>query len=119
MNGSLLTLLMIAATQTCLGDALVIAPAPPPGPVGGPGYTETFFPFFLQQIQLKSLRYQQIYSASLFSNVPPECIYITTLTFSQGYTQQGLTLLTITNMQINLATTQRGVDEMSTNFAEN
>ncbi len=115
-----LTLLFFSAVNLpCRADAFIIAPTPPPGPVTGPGYIETFFPFFLQQIQLSSMRYQQVYNASVFSNVPPECIYVTTLTFVQGFTQQGSTLLTVTNMQINLSTTQRGADNLSTNFAEN
>lgn len=65
------------------------------------------------------MRYQQVYSAVVFSKVPPECIYISTMKFYQGFTQSGSALLTITNMQINLSTTQRGPDDLSTNFAEN
>lgn len=113
MIGRLSILCMIGAAQWAVGDKFVIAPA-------STGLTtETFFPFFLQQIQMSSMRYQQVYNASVFSNVPPECIYVSTLTFFEGFTQQGLTSLTITNMQINLSTTQRAADGLSTNFAEN
>lgn len=113
MKKCLLTLFMGAIPHWCLGDAFVIAPTP----TGGT--TESLFPFFLQQVQLTSMRYQQVYNASVFSNVAPECIYVTTLTFIQGFSQQGSTVLTVTNMQINLSTTQRVADNLSTNFAEN
>src|ERR1043165_2493706 len=101
MNGRLVILMMITTAQWSLGDAFVLAPTPPPGGVGAPGWTESFFPFFLQQIQLKSMRYQQVYGASLFLNVAPECIYVSKLYFDKGFTQQGATIVTVTNMQIN------------------
>ncbi|HXT40457.1 MAG TPA: hypothetical protein VN887_10595 [Candidatus Angelobacter sp.] len=119
MKRWLLTLFIGAIHECCPADAFIIAPTPPPGPGPGPAYTATFFPFFLQQIQLNSMRYQQVYNASVFTNVAPECIYITTLTFIQSFNQQGTTKLTITNMQINLSTTQSGADNLSTNFADN
>ncbi len=109
----LVVLFLSAIDLQCRGDAFIIAPTPT-GPEA-----ETFVPFFLQQVRLTSMRYQQVYDASVFSNVPPECIYVTTLTFFQGFSQKGSTLLTITNMEINLSTTQRAADNLSTNFAEN
>jgi hypothetical protein len=115
----LVLVLLAGFAPRCHADVFVGAPTGPGGQVGGPGWTETFFPFFLQQIQLNSMRYQQVYNASVFSNVPPESIYVTTLTFLQGYNQQGSTILTVTNMQINLSTSQRAADNLSTNFAEN
>ena len=116
---SLLPTLFLAAFNL-MGrtDVFIIAPTPT-GPLPGPSYVATFFPFFLQQIQLTSMRYQQVYSASVFSNVPPECLYVTTLTFFQDINQQGTTKLTITNMQVNLSTTQRPSDGLSSNFEEN
>src|SRR5437016_150852 len=119
---SLVVLFLTAFVPWCRADVFIIAPTPPGGQVGGPGWVETFFPFFLQQITVSpfsSMRYQQVYNSSVFSNVAPRCIYVTTLTFFQGFSQQGSTLLTVTNMQINLSTTQRGADNLSTNFAEN
>ena len=112
----LLALLLATTDGLCCADVFIIGPFPPPG---GQGNTDTFFPFFLQQIRLQSMRYQQVYNASVFSNVPPECIYISTLAFFQGSSQSGCTILTVTNMQINLSTTQRAADGLSTNFVEN
>src|SRR6266568_249613 len=109
----LVVLFLSAIDLQCRGDAFIIAPTPT-GPEA-----ETFVPFFLQQVRLTSMRYQQVYNASVFSSVPPECIYVTTLTFFQGFSQKGSTLLTITSMEINLSTTQRAADNLSTNFAEN
>jgi hypothetical protein len=66
-------------------------------------------------------RYQQVYNKSLFTNADSACIYITTLVFFSGqHTGQfDYQPWTVTNMQINLSTTAKTADNLSTNFDEN
>jgi len=106
-----------AIVRMCLADAFVGAPTR--APVGGPADTSSVFPFLVKQMLLSSMRYQQIYAASSFTNVPKECTYITTLTFLGDDFQTYAPRWTVTNMQINLSTTVRTVDNLSTNFVEN
>jgi hypothetical protein len=67
------------------------------------------------------MRYQQAYSASLFSNVAGECIYVTSFRY-EYYPQTNNVPDTsdwTMRLQINLSTTQRSVDDLSVNFSEN
>ena len=67
------------------------------------------------------MRYQQVYSASLFTNVPPEYVYITRFGYNYypdtncapDFSDWGMKL------QINLSTTPKAVNGLSTNFSEN
>lgn len=107
-------------TGRCFGDALIIAPTP--GAVGGPTDTATPIPFLTRMITVApfhSMRYQQVYNASLFTNVDSSLIYISTFTFYLDDFGSGSFAWTITNMQVNLSTTQRAADQLSTNFIEN
>jgi len=66
------------------------------------------------------MRYQQVYSASLFTNVPAECIYLTSFRYedypSTNYADSSDWTM---RLQINLSTTQGRADDLSTNFSEN
>src|SRR5262245_30133436 len=121
MNRSLLVLLASAWGVACMADVVVGTPRTPHGVVTLPPWTNTYLPFVIMRAGFSSMRYQQVYSASLFTNVPAECIYITRL---------GYNYYPDTNcppdfrdwkmmVQLNLSTTQSAVDGLSTNFAEN
>jgi len=62
------------------------------------------------------MRYQQVYNASVFTNLDRRFIYITVFGF--GMDPSGFPW-TVTNMQINLSTTQESADHLSSVFAEN
>jgi hypothetical protein len=65
-----------------------------------------------------TMRYQQVYSSSLFTNVDPRFIYLPTLQFFIG-TTNGFSPWTIPNMQVNLSTTSKSAESLSITFAEN
>src|SRR5207248_650911 len=97
-------------------------PTPPAVSIPSPPWTRTVAPFFIIQSGWTSMRYQQIYSASLFTNVPAECIYITSFRFNldsdTNFPPPNYSDWTIA-LQLNLSTTQRSVDHLSSNFSEN
>jgi hypothetical protein len=97
----------------CLGDAFVVGPTP-----NSSAETSTPLPFLLREVypHPATMRYQQVYNASLFTNVDPVFIYVTVLSFAVVGSGGGWT---VTNMQINLSTTQRTADSLSLTFAEN
>jgi hypothetical protein len=117
-----LTALTVLLVRPAWGDTSVLAP-PMRGPIGSPPQTTTLLPFAIQQSGLfggpviPSMRYQQVYSASLFTNVDPTLIYVTTLVpdMSPDYHYSG----TVPKMQINLSTTSNKVDGLSLVFQEN
>ena len=119
MKRGLLTLLLATISVWCRADSVAIVAPTPSGPVGNPYDTATVFPFLIKQINVSpfsSLRYQQVYNASVFTNVDAEFVYITAFGFR---VEPGQFPWTVTNMQINLSTTLRSADNLSTNFAEN
>jgi hypothetical protein len=65
------------------------------------------------------MRYQQVYSASLFANVDPSLIYVTKLTFFLDPKGQGSSGVIVSNMQINLSTTTNAADALSAVFSSN
>ncbi|HEV2392534.1 MAG TPA: hypothetical protein VG146_09245 [Verrucomicrobiae bacterium] len=78
----------------------------------------------MKQFQgLRSMRYQQVYNASLFTNLGSEFIYVTTIWFSLSPngigSQPSADPWTITNMQINLSTTSRSADGLSAILSDN
>jgi hypothetical protein len=120
INSWFAVLFLTGVDLQCGADAFIVAPTP--GAVGGPTDTASFLPFLIKQITVSpfsSMRYQQVYDASVFTNVDPNLIYITTLTFFLDDFGKGAFPWTVTNMQINLSTTPRLADNLSTNFAEN
>ena len=94
------------------GDINVIAPSNPSAFMDA----ATSLPF---QDSNATVRYQQVYRSSLFTNVPVDLVYITVLTFRRDEGQSGHSGWTITNMQVNLSITQRNPDNLSLDFAEN
>ena len=62
-----------------------------------------------------TMRYQQVFSASAFRGVPSSDLYLSQMTILSD-TAVGID---IGQLQVNLSTTPRGVDTLSTNFAEN
>src|SRR5437868_6418271 len=78
--------------------------------IGGPtpqGLTETSnaLPLLVKQVSMPQLRYQQVFNASLFTNVNPNLIYVTTLYVFLAPSARSAAPWTITNMQINLSAT--------------
>src|SRR6266516_1881252 len=120
MNKLLGILFVSTSGNPCLADAYVIAPTP--GPIGGPTDTATFFPFLYKQMNVHPfyyMRYQQVYIASVLTNVDRSLFYITTLTFFLDDFGRGAFPWRVTSMQINLSTTQKTADGLSSVFAEN
>ena len=98
----------------CLhADDLVLGPNP------GPSGTASIFPFLIKQLggaSTPTMRYQQVYSSSLFTNVNPASIYVTSFEFR---TADFVTPWVVPNFQIDLSTTFRRTDTLSSVFAEN
>lgn len=63
------------------------------------------------------VRYQQVYAASAFSNLPPGGALLTRIFFRADCGSSRV--FTVTNLQVNLSTTSRGPDDLSSNFVEN
>ena len=66
-----------------------------------------------------TMRYQQVYNRSLFTNANPTSIYVTTLTFYPYYAGPPAQDWIVPSMQINLSTTSKTADNLSLTFAEN
>lgn len=75
-------------------------------------------PFHIQQAQIPSMRYQQVYAATEFSALDPGGGFITEIFFRPDGMSSG-TGVDIREIQINLSTTQRGPDSLSPFFVEN
>ncbi len=71
-------ILVVGTAQVGRGDATMIVPHG--GPQGVPPQTGTQFPFLISQAfpgsGIPTMRYQQVYNSSLFTNVDPSLIYI-------------------------------------------
>jgi hypothetical protein len=119
----LIILLIVCGRGQSLADAFVQAPRD-----GGPQtYTNSIFPFLIKQIDapltatMPTMRYQQVYNQSLFTNLDPGLIYVTTLSFTLTSTQltNPITGWTIPKMQVNVSTTPKTADHLSPVFSEN
>ena len=75
MKSWLVTLLISAAFQPCPAETYDVI-APTRGPIGGPADTATLMPFLIKYAFLSSMRYQQIYAASSFTNVPKNALIL-------------------------------------------
>src|SRR5438876_9918174 len=118
LKGWLLMLLAVASVGTCAADVIAGGPTPPVVSIPFPPWTRTVVPFFIIQAGWTSMRYQQIYSASLFTNVPAECIYVTSFRFNLDSTTNSPNFSDwMIGLQFNLSTTQRAVDDLSSNFS--
>ncbi|HEV2209970.1 MAG TPA: hypothetical protein VG167_14410 [Verrucomicrobiae bacterium] len=109
---ALLTAVM-ECCQWCRAESFVLAPTP------GTTYLSNALPFLVKDSGYPSLRYQQVYNSSLFTNVDPACIYVTTMTFYLDFYGQGAQYWVVTNMQISLSTTSNRADHLSPVFSEN
>src|SRR5258708_5146034 len=117
MRQWLLILLLGVAGQECRGDDFFTGPTAPPGPVGGPTWTGTILPFLIKETCLfctnkPTMRYQQVYNSSLFTNGSLGSVYVTTMTFYGDYTNHSTVGWTIPSMQINLSTTSKTADNL-------
>src|SRR5436190_1106173 len=118
MKSLLVALMILCAYFPCTADVFVAAPSPS-------GATSmTYYPFLLKQDPTYpnsySMRYQQVFSSSLFTNLDSGLINIVTLAFIVEFTNRfAVVSWSVTNMQINLSTSARRVDGLSTNFSEN
>jgi hypothetical protein len=65
------------------------------------------------------MRYQQVYSASLFTNLDPGVVYVTSLRFEGYFPSPPSAGWELASVQIDLSTTTNTLDHLSTNFAEN
>jgi hypothetical protein len=104
--------------QHGLADDFIIAPHLSIGPTG------TIYPFLIKELGLSStniptMRYQQVYMSSLFTNASAGSIYVTTLTFYGDSVDPPSNGWTVPSMQINLSTTTNTADNLSSVFAEN
>lgn len=117
MHVAPMAILLIVTSITRSGaDAFVVGPMPPPGPIPRPTETGTGLPFLASQ-----MRYQQVYNASLFTNVDTNLIYVTTLTFPFNLTLPNTMWWwwTISKMQIDLSTTTNAADGLNPIFQDN
>lgn len=76
-------------------------------------------PFGLDDIDLFTCRYQQIYDASRFAAVLPSGGVITQMYFSVDNELPHFFRTDFPDIQIDFSVTTRGVDQLSTNFSEN
>lgn len=82
-------------------------------------YTSNTYPFLIKQNHLTSMRYQQVYNGSLFTNISSNSIYVTLLKFYIYYSSQAGSDWTLTNLQINLSTSAQTAGNLSLTFSEN
>src|ERR1051325_2437582 len=125
MRRLVMVILLSAFRQICCADAFIIGPTPPPGSIGGPTEVGTIYPFLIKQLDLHptapkpTMRYQQVYNSSLFTNLDPSLIYVSTLTFFPHVTEPPICGWTVPQMQVNLSTTMKDADSLSLVFDEN
>lgn len=113
MRDRLLIVIFAALGARCIADAFVVVPTPV-----GQFETGTAYPFLIKELSLTSMRFQQVYDASAFKTVDPTNVYVSTIKFALSF-QNPSQGWTISSMQINLSTTQRSSDDLSTNFTDN
>ena len=106
----------LLAASTLYGTVFVVVPNDLMNTEGNGGST---FPFFIEYFgRLSSMRYQQVYDASQFSSVGTNGGYITDLIFrADGGSKRTGNI--ITNVQINLSTTSKSPDGLSSVFSDN
>jgi hypothetical protein len=90
-----------------------------PVPFFSGGNTYDLAPFAIEQLGMPSCRYQQVYSAFAFSSLPPGGGIISELTFASDREFGHGFGTFLPDVQINMAVTPRGPDQLSTTFAEN
>jgi hypothetical protein len=98
---------------TVLADVVV-----PGGNASVEGNYNNAFPFNIGSFEIASMRYQQIYGASAFSSLTaPE--FITSISFRLSDFNPQAFSATLPSIQIDLSTTSRAVDGLSSTYASN
>jgi hypothetical protein len=112
------------ALAAALFLSLIAAPAPaqqivvPGGQSAAEGNTNNAFPFDIAGAA-NSMRYQQVYGSGAFGT-PSVPLLITQIAFRPDTGDSGAPFAsTLANVRINLSTTSRAVDDLSTTFANN
>src|SRR6266404_6098489 len=85
------------------------------------GNSFTLWPFLIQQVSsaVPSIRYQQVYDASAFSQIEPRGAFLTRL-FMRASTNTSFGAMGVsTNVQISFSTTLKAPDSLNTVFSEN
>lgn len=77
------------------------------------------YPFLIEQQNFTSMRYQQVYGASEFSAVNPNGGFINQILFRADSHNTHTIMSTIGNIEIDLTTTAKPPDGLSTTFANN
>lgn len=85
-------------------------------PVGGDGNTHALEPFGLENLNVPSCRYQQVYS---FGDALPGGGTITEIIFRSDRNVGHAFTTLLPDVQINMSLTPRGPDQLSTSFSEN
>src|SRR5438093_11744278 len=104
--------LFACMTNIGRGDEFIIAPHE------GPTATGTIYPFLIKQIDYSptapkpTMRYQQVYNNSLFTNVDRSLIYATSLSFLPNLTEKPFLGWIVPQMQINFLTTTNAADTL-------
>jgi len=115
LKASLLALAVSALGGETARAVFIVSPA---AQATTEGNVSNGFPFNITDFGLNSQRYQQVYLASEFAGVRgPQ--FVTQIAFRPDATTGGAFSGTFPNIQINLSTTPRGPDGLSTTFADN
>lgn len=114
MKNALLLIAILAGslTPSLFGQtSLVLSPLA----VGGGNFPG---PFFVYNDQAPSVRFQQVYGQSDFSRFAQQFL-ITDVMFKRGSQSSGLSEINLPHINIDLSTTTKAPDGLSTTFAEN
>jgi hypothetical protein len=120
MSRRVTTMLLAMASTASLADSFVYAPSQTvTGTQEG-----TYYPFLIQELSAypsaaPTMRYQQVCNGSLFTNLDPRIVYVTSLRFEAADGSPPGWGGTVPSMQINLATTTNTADHLSPVFSEN
>ena len=100
--------------QPCRSDVGALVPTP-----NNMAETNSSIPFYAAGVYPSpvTVRYQQVCNASLFTNIPPNCVYVSLLSFRMD--NRGSGGWTVSNLQVNLSTTQKLADGFDSNFSAN
>jgi len=107
--------ILLSARGTAFADPIVV----PSSLAATEGDGANGFPFNLNAFQATSMRYQQVYNASMFGRQQP--LLITAIAFRPdvNFGQGEAFSSVISSIQLNLSTTVRAADGLSTRFADN
>jgi len=115
MEAILRTVGLALPTILAYGDSFVVVPNDLANTDGNNG---SIYPFFIEYDRLSSMRYQQVYDTAQFTSSGTNGGYITALGFrADGGSKHTGNI--ITNVQINLSTTSKSPDGLSSVFSDN